>query len=143
MGNTVPCPLCNNPDTVGDTDSPSGHCPRCGATWANYISISIKIGEEERMTNEEKEERYHDYKRGWLDGVNRPHPLSRVGTPEPKYTFEYERGFEEGRDSFCRAMKARFNALANTGLPPKPCPRCGCREGYNHECTRCSEKPTA
>jgi uncharacterized Zn finger protein (UPF0148 family) len=37
------CPLCKNPDTEMDTDGPSGYCPKCGAAWANYITITLKI----------------------------------------------------------------------------------------------------
>lgn len=40
------CPLCGNPDTRMEEDSPSGWCPKCGAAWCNYISLTIKIGEE-------------------------------------------------------------------------------------------------
>lgn len=47
----VLCPLCNSPDTEMRGEGPSGYCRKCGATWAEYISITIKVGEEADETS--------------------------------------------------------------------------------------------
>ena len=62
-----------------------------------------------KMTQVEKEGRYHDYKRGWLDGSRGG--LLIPGAPEATYPDEYERGAEAGRLAMKAAMKARFDAL--------------------------------
>lgn len=64
------------------------------------------------MTMEEKDGRYRDYRRGWRDG-SRGRLL--LGTPEPKYRDEYDRGLEEGAAAFDKAMKDRFDSLNSKG----------------------------
>jgi hypothetical protein len=62
------------------------------------------------MTQEQAEARYRDYSRGWTDG-SRGTTLLRLGTSEPEYMDEYERGTEDGRRARNEALSARFNAL--------------------------------
>jgi hypothetical protein len=63
------------------------------------------------MNVAEAENRYADYQRGWKDGVLYPHPMQRLGAPEPRYRDEYDRGYEDGRRAFQEAMSTLFKAF--------------------------------
>lgn len=40
------CPLCSSTDTELLNDGASGRCGKCGAAWANYITMTIKVGDD-------------------------------------------------------------------------------------------------
>ncbi len=74
-----------------------------------------------KLSEDEAQARYHDYKHGWIDGSNRRNLSS---FPEPVHLNEYRNGHADGLAAFNYAMKARFQAL--TFVPsPWTCDGCG------------------
>jgi len=74
------------------------------------MTITIDTTPRPKMTQIEKDGRYYDHKRGWLDG-SRGGLHRAIGSLAPEYPDEYERGTEAGRLALNAAMKARFDAL--------------------------------
>lgn len=59
----------------------------------------------------EQEQRYEDYKRGWLLGASNRPRLALLETPCPTYMSEFDRGEEDGHRAFTDAMQHRYRSL--------------------------------
>ena len=76
--------------------------------------LAYKEQQEESAKKSPSEERYNDYKRGWVLGATGQPMAAAIGTPEPRFLEDYRRGFSDGNKAFKSAMEAAFNALTKS-----------------------------
>lgn len=97
----VQCWIC--PDTTPNTGE-CMPCPTCEKLRSQIIELEAK-------KSADIDDRYSDYKRGWLFGASNEPDCALIGTNEPKHPAEFEMGRRHGQDAFKEAMGEKWKNL--------------------------------